>query len=68
MPARMLVSDFGVSDAVKRLRDRGLKIGSTTGYTRPMLDVLLPHAVAMGYAPDCAHVQTMSAPDVLCLG
>lgn len=44
----------GVSRAVKRLRDRGLKIGSTTGYTRPMLDVLLPHAAAQGYAPDCA--------------
>jgi phosphonoacetaldehyde hydrolase len=44
----------GVTDAVKRLRDRGLKIGSTTGYTRPMLDVLLPHAAVLGYAPDCA--------------
>src|SRR5262250_81707 len=31
----------GVTDAVQRLRGRGLKIGSTTGYTRPMLEVLL---------------------------
>jgi phosphonoacetaldehyde hydrolase len=44
----------GVADAVQRLRGRGLKIGSTTGYTRPMLDVLLPHAARQGYAPDCA--------------
>jgi phosphonoacetaldehyde hydrolase len=44
----------GTTGAVQRLRDRGLKIGSTTGYTRPMLDVLLPHAARQGYAPDCA--------------
>src|SRR5215469_13032819 len=44
----------GVTDAVECLRHRGLKIGSTTGYTRPMLDVLLSHAATLGYAPDCA--------------
>jgi phosphonoacetaldehyde hydrolase len=44
----------GVTEAVQRLRDRGLRIGSTTGYTRPMLEVLLPHATRQGYAPDCA--------------
>jgi len=44
----------GVTDAVQRLRDRKLKIGSTTGYTRPMLDVLLQHAASQGYTPDCA--------------
>jgi len=44
----------GVTDAVQRLRDRGLKIGSTTGYARPMLNVLLPHAARQGYVPDCA--------------
>ena len=43
----------GVTDVVQRLRDRGLKIGSTTGYTRPLMDILLPHATAQGYAPDC---------------
>ena len=45
---------LGVTDAVQRLRDRGLKIGSTTGYTRPLLDILLPHAASQGYVPDCA--------------
>jgi len=44
----------GVPNAVQRLRDRGLKIGSTTGYTRPLLDILLPHAAKQGYIPDCA--------------
>jgi phosphonoacetaldehyde hydrolase len=44
----------GVSSAVERLRGRGLKIGSTTGYTRPLLDLLLPHAASQGYVPDCA--------------
>ena len=44
----------GVVEAVRRSRDRGLKIGSTTGYTRPMLEILLRHAAGQGYAPDCA--------------
>ena len=44
----------GVADTVPSLRARGLKIGSTTGYTRPLMDLLLPHAASQGYAPDCA--------------
>jgi len=44
----------GVAPAIEGLRRRGLKIGSTTGYTRPMLDVLLAHARKQGYSPDCA--------------
>ncbi len=44
----------GVADAVARLRTRGLKIGSTTGYTRAMLDLLLRPAAEQGYQPDCA--------------
>lgn len=43
-----------VAQAVHRLRARGLKIGSTTGYTRPMLEILLDEAKAQGYSPDCA--------------
>lgn len=42
----------GVLPVVERLRGRGLKIGSTTGYTRPMLDLLLGHALQQGYVPD----------------
>ena len=44
----------GVSDTVRSLRDRGIKVGSTTGYTRPLMDILLPHAASQGYLPDCA--------------
>lgn len=43
----------GVVESVARLRDRGLRIGSSTGYTRAMLDVLVALAARQGYAPDC---------------
>ena len=42
----------GLLDCIQELRQRGLKIGSTTGYTRPMMDVLLPEAQRQGYHPD----------------
>jgi phosphonoacetaldehyde hydrolase len=44
----------GVAKTVARLRKCGIKIGSTTGYTRAMLEMVLPPAAAQGYAPDCA--------------
>jgi phosphonoacetaldehyde hydrolase len=44
----------GVVEAVERMRARGLKIGSTTGYTRAMLDMLADLARRQGYAPDCS--------------
>jgi phosphonoacetaldehyde hydrolase len=44
----------GVAEAVQRLRAHGLKVGSTTGYTRPMLEILLQEAKSQGYVPDCA--------------
>jgi phosphonoacetaldehyde hydrolase len=42
----------GVAPLTERLRGRGLRIGSTTGYTRPMLDVLLAEAARQGFSPD----------------
>lgn len=42
----------GVIDAVAALRDAGLKIGSTTGYTDAMMDIVAPKAAELGYAPD----------------
>jgi phosphonoacetaldehyde hydrolase len=42
----------GVVDAVDALRKIGLKIGSTTGYTRELMDVVEPLAAAQGYAPE----------------
>lgn len=44
----------GVAEAVERFRARGIRIGSTTGYTRAMLDVLIERAAAQGYRPDAA--------------
>jgi phosphonoacetaldehyde hydrolase len=44
----------GVGDAVRRMRARGLKIGTTTGYNRAMLDYLLERAAPQGFMPDCA--------------
>ena len=43
----------GVVEAVGRFRRRGLKIATTTGYTREMLDMLVEHSSKVGYAPDC---------------
>ncbi len=44
----------GVADAVVRMRGRGFKIGTTTGYNRAMLDYLLERAEAQGFVPDSA--------------
>jgi phosphonoacetaldehyde hydrolase len=44
----------GVAETVARIRKREIKIGSTTGYTRAMLGMILHPAAAQGYAPDCA--------------
>ena len=43
----------GLLDVVKEIRGRGIKIGSTTGYIRSMMDVLAPEARQNGYDPDC---------------
>ncbi len=42
----------GAADLVQKLRATGMKIGSCTGYTRPMMADILPMAAAQGYAPD----------------
>lgn len=42
----------GTLEAVAAFRARGLKIGSTTGYTSEMMDILLAEAVKRGYKPD----------------
>lgn len=48
----------GTIEAVAEFRRRGLKIGTTTGYTREMLDVLLAEAARRGFTPDCAVAAT----------
>jgi phosphonoacetaldehyde hydrolase len=42
----------GAVDTLRKLRERGLKIGSTTGYTREIMAPVLPLAAAAGYSPD----------------
>lgn len=38
--------------ALREIRQRGLKIGSTTGYNQAMMDIVMHNAVAQGYIPD----------------
>lgn len=42
----------GALSAVIAMRSRGLKIGSTTGYPRVVMDVVVRAAAAQGYVPD----------------
>jgi phosphonoacetaldehyde hydrolase len=43
----------GVVEATERFRGSGLKIGTTTGYSREMLDLLVEASRKAGYLPDC---------------
>jgi phosphonoacetaldehyde hydrolase len=52
----------GAAETVRTLRAMGLKIGSSTGYTREIMAQVLPVAAAQGYAPDCL-VCTGDTPD-----
>ena len=42
----------GVMETAANLKEMGLFIGSTTGYTDKMMSVVAPQAAAQGYAPD----------------
>ncbi|WP_188540820.1 phosphonoacetaldehyde hydrolase [Paenibacillus segetis] len=42
----------GAVALVERLRAQGIAIGSTTGYTREMMDIVTAEASKLGYAPD----------------
>lgn len=39
-------------ETIEKLREMGLKIGSTTGYTDKMMAVVVPNAKEQGYDPD----------------
>ena len=43
----------GCVEAMARLWEMGVKVGSCTGYSRAMMENLLPRAAAAGYVPDC---------------
>lgn len=42
----------GALEAANYIRGKGMKIGSTTGYTRSIMERVLPLAAAQGYEPD----------------
>lgn len=42
----------GVAEVTQRLQKKGIKIGSTTGFTRSMVDILEEEAAKQGYRPD----------------
>lgn len=44
----------GVPETVEAWRIAGLRIGSTTGYTRALLDQVIPESARRGYAPDAS--------------
>ena len=56
---KSVLSDYsqmidGVVDLAKELQSNGIKIGSSTGYTRELMDdVVIPAAKQQGYEPDC---------------
>ena len=52
-----VVSNFctlipGAVEMAAAVRARGMKLGSTTGYVRPIMERVLPLAAAQGYVPD----------------
>lgn len=53
----------GVIDTLDDLRREGIRIGSTTGYTQAMMDVVRPGAAAQGYTVD-----NLVTPDFLPAG
>ena len=42
-----------VTETVASVREMGMKIGSTTGYTDEMMSIVVPKAKELGYEPDC---------------
>jgi len=50
----------GAAEFATMCKQHRIKIGSSTGYTRELMDVVEPLAAQQGYAPDC----TMCADDI----
>lgn len=43
----------GCLELMEKLRHRDIKIGSTTGYTKEMMNIVATEAKKQGYVPDC---------------
>jgi phosphonoacetaldehyde hydrolase len=52
----------GAAEVVAELRSKGIKIGSSTGYTREIMAEILPVAASQGFKPDSL-VCTGDTPD-----
>lgn len=55
----------GAAEVVADLRARGIRIGSTTGYTRDIMQQILPHAARQGFTPQhlvCAEETPSARP------
>ena len=60
----------GAAETARALAARGIKLGSTTGYTRTMMAPIIPAAAAQGYAPEviiCAGETAQGRPAPLML-
>lgn len=60
----------GALDTVGFLRSKGMKIGSTTGYTRSIMQRVIPVAAKQGYEPDnlvCSDDLPEGRPGPLCM-
>lgn len=60
----------GALDTIANLKDRGIRVGSTTGYTRTMMAGIVPRAAQQGYAPEvivCAGETAAGRPAPLML-
>lgn len=60
----------GATEALAMLADSGIRVGSTTGYTRTMMAGILPQADAQGYRPEtvvCAGETAAGRPAPLML-
>ncbi|NWH09666.1 MAG: phosphonoacetaldehyde hydrolase [Alphaproteobacteria bacterium] len=60
----------GVANVLSALKERGLRMGSTTGYTRAIMEVVIPLAAGKGVAPEqvvCAGETQEGRPSPLML-
>lgn len=60
----------GAAEAFEMLRARGIRVGSTTGYTRTMMADIIPAAADQGYTPEvivCAGETAQGRPAPLML-
>lgn len=60
----------GTAELMERLRSCGIPVGTTTGYNRPIMEIVLPLARAQGFVPDalvCADDLAVSRPTPLAM-